>query len=276
MSKSTLSDAFFRIINALCEISETIIKWPTPAERNVSKGKFKIKSKLDNIVGAIDGTFIPMKAPKDQVRAYTNRKSYTSVTLQAICDHEMKFIDCFIGYPSSVGDARIFKNSDIYEDIVNSPSDFFDINECILRDKAYPVTSWCIPPFINRHRLTESQILFNSIHASLRSVIERAFALLFGRFRRLRFLDMNLLECIPATVLAACVLHNIALKFDGPFENYIQEGIEHVVGNIDEEPQNPVTQQQRVLSELLGKDLRDRMVEKLCNSRRRTTLNMNV
>ena len=50
-----------------------------------------------------------------------------------------------------------------------------------------------------------------------RVVIERSFALLLGRFRRLRHLDMNRIDLIPAVILAACTLHNICLKF--PEEN---------------------------------------------------------
>lgn len=65
-----------------------------------------------------------------------------------------------------------------------------------------------------------------------RQVIERSFALLFGRFRRLRYIDMNKTEYIPATILAACVLHNICIKH--PSENVdalILEGQEHAVRN---------------------------------------------
>lgn len=241
---------------------------------------------MDNIIGAIDGTFVAMKAPKEQVRSYTNRKCFTSVTLQAICDHRMKFLDCFARYfhiaftcfvllsfyrcfaryPSSVGDARILRNSDIFEDITNSVGDFFSEDEVILGDKAYPVTGWCIPPFINRTRLTAPQILFNKKQASARSIIERSFALLFGRFRRLRYLDMNRIEFIPATILASCVLHNICLEYgDEANETYIQEGIEHVVGNTEDVL---IHIEQRSETDRVGNDLRNKMVHKIWNLRR--------
>lgn len=147
----------------------------------------------------------------------------------------MKFIDCFASYPSSVVDARIFRNSDIYEDISNSPADFFCEDEVILPDKAYPLTGWCIPPFINNTRLTAAQVEFNKRQSSVRSIIERAFALLFGRFRRLQKLDMNRIECIPATILAACVLHNVCLSYNYNQENerYIEEGIQSAVGSTE-------------------------------------------
>jgi len=52
----------------------------------------------------------------------------------------------------------------------------------------------------------------------MRQVIERAFALLKGRWRRLKFLDMKRDDMIPFVILACCVLHNIC--FDNGLENY--------------------------------------------------------
>lgn len=176
------------------------------------------------------------------------------------------FCRSFARYPSSVGDARILRNSDIFEDITNSPGDFFSEDEVILGDKACPVTGWCIPPFINRTRLTAAQISFNKKQSSARSVVERSFALLFGRFRRLRYLDMNRIEFIPATILASCVLHNICLQYgDEANERYIQEGNEHVVGNTEDAL---VHIEQRSETERVGNNLRNKMVQKICNSRR--------
>ena len=111
---------------------------------------------------------------------------------------------------------------------------FFEHGEYIIGDKSYPILEWCIPPYIQHRPLTAVQTYFNTVHATTRQVIERAFALLFGRFRRLKFLDMNRQDLIPATVLAACVLHNLCLNHDDLLiERYIQEGNEFVQENGD-------------------------------------------
>lgn len=68
------------------------------------------------------------------------------------------------------------------------------------------------------------------MHAGTRQVIERAFALLKGRFRRLKYLDMNRDDMIASVILACCVLHNICLV-TRPQENhadYIEEGLPHI------------------------------------------------
>lgn len=182
-------------------------------------------SRISGVVGAIDGTYVPIKAPSLNPEVYVNRKCFHGITLQAICDPSLKFINCFTGYPSSTSDLRIFKNSDIYGEFVNNTISYFNNDQFIIGDKAYPLTMWCIPPFIDRGNLTNVEVTFNNAHARTRQVIERAFALLFGRFRRLRYLDMNRVDLIAPTVIAACVLHNICLRNDDDFiGDYIQEG----------------------------------------------------
>lgn len=59
-------------------------------------------------------------------------------------------------------------------------------------------------------------------------MIERAFALLKGRFRRLKFLDMNIDKMIPYVIIACTVLHNICLDGidEDDIEDYIEEGWE--------------------------------------------------
>lgn len=120
---------------------------------------------------------------------------------------------------------RIFRESSIYKDVQGDCKKYFTAGEYILADKAYPVLPWCIPPFINRAGITARQRKFNQVHASTRQVIERTFALYFGRFRRLQYLDMERIDLIPATIIAACILHNVCLLgADDEIDHYTAEG----------------------------------------------------
>lgn len=102
-------------------------------------------------------------------------------------------------------------------------------------DKAYPLLPWLIPPYIERRPLTRVQRNFNSQQARTRQVIERSFGLLFGRFRRLKYLDMNRTDLIPATVNACCVLHNICIGHEeDEREIYIREEQEFLQNNVDQ------------------------------------------
>lgn len=67
----------------------------------------------------------------------------------------------------------------------------------------------------------QAQKRFNSILSQSRQVVERSFALLKGRFRRMKHLDMKRTDLIPSFIIACCVLHNICLN--GLDENQIEE-----------------------------------------------------
>lgn len=237
MSKSTLHKCFERVIQALVEIAPEIIKWPNSNERQVIKDDFFKWGKIPGVVGAIDGTYIPIKAPQENPEVYINRKCFHAITMQAICDHNRAFRDVFVGFPSSVGDLRIFRNSDIYRNISLNVEEHFGANEFIIGDKAYPLLTWCIPPYIDRGNLTRKETNFNNKHAKTRQVVERAFALLFGRFRRLKYLDMSKTKLVPNVVLAASVLHNICLMFNDNCAGIFEET--SGVGQVYQPMENP-------------------------------------
>lgn len=67
--------------------------------------------------GAIDGSHIRINKPGEDPDSYINRKQYFSIHLQGTVDHRMRFLDVFIGYPGSVHDARVLKNSPLRNDL---------------------------------------------------------------------------------------------------------------------------------------------------------------
>ena len=59
------------------------------------------------------------------------------IVLQAVCDHEMNFTDIFVGWPGSVHDNRVFKNSDIFERCSQNEHDMFHDGAFLLGEPAY-------------------------------------------------------------------------------------------------------------------------------------------
>lgn len=57
--------------------------------------------------------------------------------LQAVCDHQCIFTDCFVGYPGSVHDARVFQKSGMLQHCRNEQ--YFPNNSHLLGDSAYPL-----------------------------------------------------------------------------------------------------------------------------------------
>lgn len=195
---------------------------------DIVKNKFKLFTGIENVIGAVDGTYIPIKAPREDAEVFNTRKCFYAYTLQYISEPSLKFTDAFIGYPGPVSDKRIFTQSNIYKNIELNLQHYFDNESFIIGDKAYPLKTWCIPPCIEHRRLNNAEVYFNYAHSKTSQVVEKSFALLFGRFRHIKFLDMNRTDFIPFTVLACCVLHNICLDYELLIEDYIVEGEEYI------------------------------------------------
>ena len=64
VGKSSANDSFFRVVMCLCSISKEVIKWPTPDRIPECKRKFYAWGKMPNVIGAIDGSDVEIKAPK--------------------------------------------------------------------------------------------------------------------------------------------------------------------------------------------------------------------
>ena len=176
-------------------ITSRVIVWPSQERAQVIMDSFRRHRGLPGMIGAVDGSHITIKAPEECPENYVNRKNFHSVNLTAICDHEMRFLNCYAGWPGNVHDSRVFKNSDFNQTV----GDKFQDNSYLLGGSTYTLETWMI---VQQQR-------FNFIHSSTRMVIERAFSLLKRRFRRLKYLDMSRIHDIPMVIIATCTLHNI-------------------------------------------------------------------
>lgn len=157
-----------RVIKALNDIADDIIVWPRADKLLFVKEKFQKIGNLPDVIGAIDGTDIEVKGPKvskiiqhalyckknrvstkkcfvslqENTQFYINRKKRFSITLQAVSDPQLRFTDCFVGFAGSVGDLRVFRNSDLWHAVRENKEVFFPDQEYIIGDKAYPVLTW--------------------------------------------------------------------------------------------------------------------------------------
>ena len=163
------------------------------------------------VIGAIDASHIPIQAPAEHQLEYNNRKMTHSVILQAVCDHSRKFTNCFAGFPGSAHDSRVLSNSQLCKLVerdqhVLFPNDGYHL----VGDTAYPLHSWLLTPFKDFGSLSAEQVRYNAKLSKTRVVIECAFGLLKGRFRRLKLISSKI-ENIPDIIVASCVLHNMCL-----------------------------------------------------------------
>ena len=100
---------------------------------------------------------------------YFTRKRRYAIHLQAVVDHRGLFTFYDIGYPASVHDAKVFRNSKLYL----CKDQLFEEQDYLLADSAYPISTTVIPTFKNPLRNRQRQ--FNRKHSKSRIVIEQAF-----------------------------------------------------------------------------------------------------
>ncbi|XP_061599578.1 uncharacterized protein LOC133462376 [Cololabis saira] len=182
---------------------------------------------MPHCVGAIDGSHIPIIAPKDYHNDYFNRKGWHSIILQGVVDGKGLFWNVFAGPAGSTHDARVLRLSNLWELASREnlfPANFRNIGGTnvgyyILGDSAYPLQKWLMKPFHDTGRLTVDQKTFNYKFSRARVVVENAFGRLKGRWRCLLKRNDSDIKLVKAMVLACCALHNLCEGHGETYEN---------------------------------------------------------
>ena len=110
--------------------------------------------------------------------------------LQVTALEDLTFSSIDVSHPGRNHDAYVFHDSQLFVES-GGRIDHIMCSSAhhILGDGAYPTKSYLLKPYKDLGDLTRAQRRFNFIHASVRSVAERAIGRLKGRFRRLKFVD---------------------------------------------------------------------------------------
>jgi len=196
---------------------------------------FETRSRgISGVIGAIDGCHIPIMQPYNNAVDYYNRKGFHSVILQGVCDNKKRFIDVHIGVPGRVHDARVFRNSPLFRNI--KYHNLISPTTHLIGDSAYPLSTFLLVPYKDNGHLTVEQMRYNQKLSSIRSIIERAFGLLKGKFRKLKYLEMYNLFLINYAIASACILHNFIIMNEGDNDDddyIIDDEIQNEENNIE-------------------------------------------
>ena len=136
---------------------------------------------------------IPINAPRESAVDYFSRYQHHDFGIQAVADGKLLFLDFSAGYPGSMHDARILRNSSLYQkaeqgDILTGPIvnvNHHEIGPYLVGDSAHPISPWLQKPFPEATR-DRSEIQFNRELSSARVKIECAFGCLKSRWRILQ------------------------------------------------------------------------------------------
>lgn len=207
-------------------ILSSLIRWPDRNDYAKIADGFAQQAGFPGVIGAIDGTYIPIAGPSEFRDSYICRKGFPAFHLQGVCDSQMKFLDVFSAYPGSVHDSRVFKNSPLNVKLRSEPADHFHL----IGDSAYSLSNYVLVPFRDNGHLTSSEKKYNFVHSSTRVAIEHCFGLLKGKFRKLKFLDANKTSLVPVIIVSCCVLHNFILSKESLSEEDIIDVQEETTG----------------------------------------------
>ncbi|XP_022810484.1 protein ANTAGONIST OF LIKE HETEROCHROMATIN PROTEIN 1-like [Stylophora pistillata] len=153
------------VVEVLYELRNEYIKFPTTvAETMRCIETFTDKSRLPNTVGAIDCAFDHIDSAVD----YFSRNQQHDFIIQAVSDGKGLFLDFATGYPGSLHDARVYRNSSLYqrasnEDILREPVErigITDIRPYLVGDSAYPISPWLMKPYPEATR-DPGEVTFN-------------------------------------------------------------------------------------------------------------------
>ncbi|KAK0141582.1 putative nuclease HARBI1 [Merluccius polli] len=217
VSQSSISRVVRDVSNALCRRARQFIKFPATNEECIrTKQQFFDIAGFPNVLGAVDGTHIAIKAPSDEEDGFVNRKNFHSINTQVICDATLRVTDLVAKWPGSTHDSFILMNSGT--GIKFNEGEMPD--GWLLGDSGYTLRPWLMTPIL--HPATEPDERYSRAQRKTRSVVERCIGVVKSRFR---CIDRSggVLQYIPERackiITCAFILHNICIMYRLPIPN---------------------------------------------------------
>jgi len=111
-SFSRILDQFSSLM--CCEYSSQFISFPNDvAKINRTKEAFFDIAQFPGILGVIDGSHVPIKAPKNDEPLYVNRKGYHSINVQLVSGPNNQILDTVVKWPGATHDSFMWNNCNL-------------------------------------------------------------------------------------------------------------------------------------------------------------------
>ncbi|XP_071738748.1 protein ALP1-like [Rutidosis leptorrhynchoides] len=220
LNQTTVAQLTKRFVDTLISKGLAHIQWPsTEPEMEDIKCKFEKIGGLPNCCGAIDTTHILMslQSVDRSTNFWCDRENNQSMTLQAIVDPDLRFLDVFGGCPGRMTDEQIHKSSAFNKkckgnERLNGQKN--DIQEYIVGNSGFPLLKWLITPY-RGDSLSNAESVFNEIVVKTHMVANEAFVKLKQNWKILKgVLWRPDKHRLPLIILACCILHNILIDME--------------------------------------------------------------
>ncbi|CAN7095074.1 protein ALP1-like [Brassica rapa] len=223
MNQSTVSQITWRFVESMEERALHHLSWPSKLDD--VKSKFEKISGLPNCCGAIDITHVMMNLPNVELsnKVWLDGEKNFSMVLQAVVDPEMRFLDVIAGWPGSLSDDVVLKNSGFFKLVEKGKrlhggkiqlSERTELREYIVGDSGFPLLPWLLTPYQGKP-MSLPQTEFNKRHSETRKPAQMALSRLKDKWRIINGVmwmpDRNRL---PRIIFVCCLLHNILIDMD--------------------------------------------------------------
>uniref|UniRef100_A0A3Q7J852 Uncharacterized protein n=1 Tax=Solanum lycopersicum TaxID=4081 RepID=A0A3Q7J852_SOLLC len=225
-SIESIHRCFHTVLQAVLKLYPILIKPPDGSIKSEIRNNYRYYRWFANCVGVIDGTHVLAPVPIEQQSRFRGRKGTPTQNVLAAINFNLKFTYVLAGWEGSAHDSRILNDALERPHGFQIPQDKF-----YLGDAGFGLRKGFIPPYhgvcyhlqeySDRPPQNEKE-LFNLRHASLRSTVERAFAILKRLFRVIYNEPFWDFKTQVDVVLASCILHNHIINLD-PNDMIIQE-----------------------------------------------------
>lgn len=220
---------------------------------------------LQNCIGAIDGTHVPITISGEKAAPFRNRKGTLSHNVMVVCDFDLNFTFISCGWEGSATDAKVLRSA-LNSGFHVPPGKFY------LVDGGYANTPYFLAPYRGvryhlkefargRHRPQNHRELFNLRHAVLRNHVERGLGILKKRFPILKVGTHHRIENQVKLPAAAAILHNIIRSEKGD-ERWLDNQPNNIpVMNFVDLPDGDIPQNHQINHE--GDNLRDAIAHQM-------------
>lgn len=210
--------AISSILKALESLKSKFIKWPSEEQFIDIEKNFRKISGFPGVNGLIDGCHFKLKVRTEQQDSYQDRYMQHSITMQGIGLPNYILSNISVGYPGSLHDARILRESNIFQYVEQYGSqDLFHGKYHLLGDSAYPCKIWLLTPYKNFGNLSRAQMKYNKCLSKTRVKIENIFGLLKTRWRILNYINVYSIERAVSIINSSCILHNFCILNNDQF-----------------------------------------------------------
>ena len=186
ISKSSFYRVIWKTMYAIVRCENLQILWPNTKELAVQSAEgfstISTNRVMTECVAVLDGYHMeiatPPKKEVQNVKSYFSGHYQTySINIQAVCDHNCRFLFIGVGGPGVMGDREAIKESGLYDLVEKLPGLLYCIGDC-----AYTPTEHLTPIYGSDYAKKTRYDNYNFYASQLRIRIEMSFGLMVKKW----------------------------------------------------------------------------------------------